>query len=81
MKIEILNRFTADGREYIEWDLWEGPEGIDHAHGYASDLVQCFSKIFEWRERIAADYAAEILADIENATQFLTTEPNNETLD
>jgi hypothetical protein len=56
MKIEIINHFTADGREYIEWSLWDGPDGIDHAHGYASDLVQAFSKIFEWRERIAADY-------------------------
>jgi hypothetical protein len=81
MRIEILNRVTADGREYIEWNLWDGPEDIDHAHGYASDLVQAFSKIFEWRERIAADYAQEILADMENAKQFLTTEPNNETLD
>ena len=81
MKIEIQNRFTPDGREFIEWSLWDGPEDIDHAHGYASDLVQAFSKIFEWRERIAADYAQEILADIENVKQFLTTEPNNETLD
>jgi hypothetical protein len=57
MKIEIYNRSTADGREYYEWDLWDGPaDSSDHAHGYASDLVQCFSKIFEWRERIAADY-------------------------
>jgi hypothetical protein len=57
MKIEIYNRFTPDGREYYEWDLWDGPaDSSDHAHGYASDLVQCFSKIFEWRERIAADY-------------------------
>lgn len=57
MKISIVNKFTAEGREYIEWDLWDGPDGADHAHGYASDLVQAFSKIFEWRERIAADYA------------------------
>lgn len=58
MKISIVNKFTADGREYIEWDLWDGPaDSSDHAHGYATDLVQAFSKIFEWRERIAADYA------------------------
>jgi hypothetical protein len=57
MKIEIHNRFTPDGREYIEWDLWDGPaDSSDHAHGYATDLVQAFSKIFEWRERISADY-------------------------
>jgi hypothetical protein len=81
MKIEILNRFTSDGREYIEWTLWDGPDGIEEIRGYATDLITAFSKILEWRERIGADYAAEILADIETAKQFVTTEPNNETLD
>ena len=57
MKIEIHNRFTPDGKEFYEWSLFDGPADCsDHAHGYASDLVQAFSKIFEWRERIAADY-------------------------
>jgi hypothetical protein len=57
MKIEITNRFTTDGREYLEWDLYDGPADCsDHAHGYASDLIQAFTKILEWRERIAADY-------------------------
>jgi len=57
MRIEITNRFTNDGTEYIEWDLWDGPADCsDHAHGYAVDLVQAFSKIFEWRERISNDY-------------------------
>lgn len=74
MKIEIHNRFTAAGTEYIEWDLWDGPADCsDHAHGYANDLVQAFSKIFEWRERIAADYAAEVLADMETVKNFLKT--------
>jgi hypothetical protein len=79
MKIEIINHFTADGREYLKWDLWDGPDGIEHAHGFAIDLIQCFSKILEWRERIAADYAAEIFPDIENAKQPSTTDINNET--
>jgi hypothetical protein len=78
MQIEITNRFTSDGKEFFEWSLWDGPDGIDHVHGYASDLVQAFSKIFEWRERIGADYAAEVLQDMNNAQQFLTTETNNE---
>ena len=56
MQIEITDHFTNDGRVYYEWSLYDGPDGIDYAHGYASDLVQAFSKIFEWRERIAADY-------------------------
>ena len=76
MKIEITNRFTTDGQVYYEWSLYDGPDGIDHAHGYASDLVQAFSKIFEWRERIAADYTAEVLADMDTLTKFIT---NNET--
>jgi hypothetical protein len=57
MKIEIQNRFTADGQEFYEWDLYDGPADCsDHAHGYASDLIIAFSKLLEWRERIAADY-------------------------
>ena len=72
MKINIINRFTPDGREYIEWDIWDGPvDGGDHAHGYAVDLVQAFSKIFEWHERISMDYA-----DIENTKNLLQ---NNDT--
>jgi hypothetical protein len=57
MKIEIYDRFTPDGRAYYEWSLWDGPDGIDHAHGYATDLITAFSKLLEWHERIAADYA------------------------
>lgn len=71
MKISIVNRFTSEGKEYIEWDLWDGPEAIDHAHGYAADLVQAFSKIFEWRERIGADYVAEFEKDLETLKDFL----------
>jgi len=74
MKIEIINRFTADGREYIEWDLWEGPANCtDHAHGYATDLITAFSKLLEWKERIDRDYADEIIADIETAKHFIQT--------
>ena len=79
MKISIVNKFTQDGREYIEWDFWYGPADCsDHAHGYAIDLVQAFAKIFEWKERIDQDYAFEVQADIEAARQFLTNnEPDN----
>jgi hypothetical protein len=59
MLINITNRFTSDGNGYIEWDLYDGPDGIDHAHGYAVDLIQAFSKILEWSERIANDYRAD----------------------
>ena len=64
MKIEIVNRFTAEGREYVEWDLWDGPaDSQDHAHGYATDLITSFSKLLEWRERILADYTADYAND------------------
>lgn len=78
MKISIVNKFTADGREYVEWDLWYGPvDGTDHAHGYAIDLVQAFAKIFEWKERIDRDYADEVATEIEAAKQFLKTDDTN----
>ena len=56
MKIEIESKSTQGGTGYYEWSLWDGPDGIDHAHGYATDLITAFSKLIEWRERIAMDY-------------------------
>ena len=81
MQIKITNRFTSEGKEFFEWDLADGPDGIDHAHGYATDLITAFSKLIEWKERIDRDYAAEVLQDMDNAQQFLTTNTNNEALD
>lgn len=72
MKIEITNRFTSDGKEFFEWSLWEGPDGIDHAHGYASDLITAFSKLIEWKERIDRDYVAEFESDLETLQNFIT---------
>ena len=73
MKIEIVSRFTPDGRAYYEWDLWDGPvNSTDHAHGYATDLITSFSKLLEWKERIDRDYADEIAADLAAANQFLS---------
>jgi hypothetical protein len=57
MLVKITNRLSPGGKEFFEWDLWDGPADCsDHAHGYAIDLVQAFSKILEWRERISNDY-------------------------
>ncbi len=79
MKIEIISRYTTEGKEYIEWDLWDGPADCsDHAHGYATDLIVAFSKLIEWREKIANDYAAEVEADLETLKNFIE---NNEALD
>lgn len=81
MKIEIIDRFTPTGQIFYEWWLYDGPDGIEEIRGYATDLVTTFTKILEWRERIGADYAAEVLQDMDNAQHFLTTETNNEALD
>lgn len=76
MKVEIVDRFTPDGKEFYEWWLWDGPDGIEEVHGYATDLITAFSKIIEWRERIAAEYVAEFEKDLETLKNFIT---NNET--
>jgi hypothetical protein len=74
MIIKIINRFTPDGKVFFEWYLWDGPDGIEEVHGYAADLITAFSKIMEWRERIAADYTAETL---ETITQHNETDPGS----
>jgi hypothetical protein len=60
MQIEIVNHFTNAGKEFFRFELYDGPDGIEHVSGFASDLVEAFSKIIEWRERISQDYYTEI---------------------
>lgn len=71
MRAEIFDRYTSDGRVFFEWSLADGPDGIEEVHGYATDLITAFSKIIEWRERIAADYAAEVAEDLDTLETFL----------
>jgi hypothetical protein len=78
MKIEILNHFTHDGKEFYYWTLYDGPDGIDEVKGFAMDLIEVFSKIVEWRERIGADYAEEVIKDLDTLKNYLdnTNEAN-----
>jgi hypothetical protein len=78
MKIEILNHFTPDGKEFYYWTLYDGPDGIDEVKGFAMDLIEVFSKIVEWRERIGADYAEEVIKDLDTLKNYLdnTNEAN-----
>jgi len=57
MLIKIVSRFTSNGSQFYEWSLNDGPEGVEEVHGYATDLITAFSKLLEWHERIASDYA------------------------
>lgn len=59
MRIEIQNKFAVNGKEYFQFEMYDGPDGIEHVSGFAVDLVEAFSKILEWRERIAHDYNTE----------------------
>ena len=78
MKIKIIDRFTPTGRIFYEWWLYDGPDGIEEIHGYATDLITAFSKIMEWHERIGADYAQEVLKDLDTLKTYL--ENTDETL-
>lgn len=77
MKVTIVNKFTPQGQEFYEWTLNDGPEGIEEVHGYAVDLITAFSKVLEWHERIAADYAAEVAEDLETLKTFLSNDETN----
>jgi hypothetical protein len=65
MKIDIINHFTKEGKEYFYWELFDGPDGIDRVSGFATDLIEVFSKIVEWRERIGKDYYDDLIEDNE----------------
>jgi hypothetical protein len=77
MLVNITNSFTNDGKEYYKWELYDGPDGIEHVHGFATDLITAFSKVMEWRERIGADYAAEISEDIDTLKNFTQQNETN----
>lgn len=55
MKIEVVNHWV-DGKEHFEFTLYDGPDGVERAHGYSTDLIVAFTKIIEWREMISRDY-------------------------
>ena len=52
MQIEIVNHFTNTGKEFFRFELYDGPDGIEHVSGFASDLVEAFSKIIATRRFI-----------------------------
>ena len=77
MKVTIVNKFTAQGQEYYDWSLSDGPDGIEEVRGYAVDLITAFSKVLEWHERIDRDYADELAAELDAAKQFLSNNDAN----
>jgi hypothetical protein len=56
MRLEITDHYYSDGKEFYEYTLYDGPDGIEKVHGYATDLIVAFTKVLEWRERISRDY-------------------------
>lgn len=58
MKINIVTKFS-NGKEFYEFELFDGPDEIEHVKGFSTDLINAFTKVLEWRERIARDYAEE----------------------
>lgn len=46
MKIEI--NYNPQEHNYT-WQVWDGPDGIDHAKGTELTLGACFEKIVEFR--------------------------------
>jgi hypothetical protein len=64
MRIKITNHF-ANGKEYFRFNLLDGPDEAVEVKGFSVDLIETFTKIIEWRERIATDYLEETLEDDE----------------
>lgn len=58
MKIEI-KKGSSNGKEFFEFQLWDGPEGVEYVRGFSTDLVNVFTKVLEWRERISREYGED----------------------
>lgn len=46
MKIEITQNVTDN--TYLA-EVWDGPDGIDHANFLCSSLGECFEQIIKWQ--------------------------------
>jgi hypothetical protein len=55
MLIKIKSH-TNGNTEIFEFELLDGPGEVEHVKGYSTDLVNVFTKLLEWRERIQKDY-------------------------
>ncbi len=55
MKLEVVSHWVK-GKEHFEFTLFDGPDGLERAHGYSTDLIVAFTKVIEWREKISRDY-------------------------
>ena len=56
MKLDVTTHHAPDGREFYYWILLDGPDSVDEVTGFGTDLCEVFSKVIEWRHRIAQDY-------------------------
>jgi hypothetical protein len=56
MKIEI--NYNPQERNY-SWEVYDGPDGIDHAQGTELSLGGCFEKIVEFRLMNGLTYAED----------------------
>jgi hypothetical protein len=55
MKVTIKSLKNGN-TEIYEFELQDGPGEVEHVKGYSTDLVNVFTKLLEWRERIKNDY-------------------------
>ena len=59
MKLEISSFTNDHGKEFFKYELLDGPNNEERVQGYATDLIVAFTKVLEWRERIARDFSSD----------------------
>lgn len=57
MNIKILYHPSTNT---YEWELYDGPDGIDYFSGYAETLETCFESIISTRAYISTHYQKEV---------------------
>lgn len=55
MIVSITTNFE-DGKERYDWEVYDGPDGIEYKNGVEDSLGACFERIVAFRTLMMLDY-------------------------
>jgi hypothetical protein len=59
MMFTVLETPLAEGQVIYRWELWDGPDGIEHHEGVAGSIGQCLTAIAGARRLVASSYGGD----------------------
>jgi hypothetical protein len=59
MQLTVTEMVDSDGNRWYEWQMYDGPDGIDDSSGRANTLGECFEKVVHNRTITAISYSSD----------------------